>query len=81
MVTNTKRDRVWNAALELAENRETFALDDVYATCDATDLSDRTMRDVLTTMAELDWIEKRVDPTDGRRQYARGRKFVEDEQT
>ena len=53
MTKHTKRDRVWNAALNLGWNRDVFALSDVMDAADLPSESERTARDVLTTMAEM----------------------------
>lgn len=72
MATHTKRDRIWSTALLLACRTERFALSDVYAECDAGEPAERTVRDVLTTMADEDWLEKHTAPDDGQRLYSAG---------
>lgn len=56
MTKYTTRDMVWAAALQLAD-RGKFTLTDVLTTADLDESSERTARDVLTTMVELSHLE------------------------
>ncbi|WP_459192731.1 hypothetical protein [Halosimplex sp. J119] len=75
MATHTKRDRVWTAALQLASRTDEFSTADVYAETDGDDPAERTVRDVLTTMAAEEWLCKHTAPEDGRRLYSAGPKL------
>lgn len=59
---HTKRDKVWDAALRLARDREVFTLNEVMASVEAS-VSRQTTHDVLTTMAEMGYLEKDDQPT------------------
>ena len=59
---HTKRDKVWNAALRLARDREVFTLSEVMEQVDES-LSRQTAHDVLTTMADMGYLEKDDRPT------------------
>ncbi|WP_123539010.1 hypothetical protein [Halosimplex salinum] len=75
MATHTKRDRIWNAALQLACRMDEFAVSDVYLEVDVDDPAERTVRDVLTTMAAENWLLKETAAEDGRRLYRAGPKL------
>lgn len=72
MATHTKRDVVWSAALELATAGGAFSIRDVDRTCEDDLPSERTVRDVLTTMADEEWLAKDTRATDGKRLYRAG---------
>lgn len=59
---HTKRDRVWDTALRLAREQEVFTLKEVMGSIE-TSVSRQTTHDVLTTMAEMDYLEKDEQPT------------------
>jgi len=59
---HTKRDKVWDAALRLARDREVFTLNEVMDRVDDS-LSRQTAHDVLTTMADMGYLEKDDRPT------------------
>lgn len=56
MTKHTKRDIIWSAAIRLAE-RGKFVISDVLETAELSESSERTARDVLTTMVELGHLE------------------------
>jgi len=77
MATHTKRDRIWDAGLQLASQLDEFAVSDVRVETDLGDPAERTVRDVLTTMAAREWLEKHTAAADGRRLYSAGPKLDE----
>ena len=58
MTKDTKRDRVWSAALTKAFAGRNFSVGDVRERAGLDESSDRTVRDVLNTMVETEWLEK-----------------------
>jgi len=62
MARHTKRDLVWDAALGLSRDRAVFTLQEVMASI-GTDISRQTTHDVLSTMAEMGYLEKDDQPT------------------
>ncbi|PGF13799.1 hypothetical protein CP556_25050 [Natrinema sp. CBA1119] len=64
MAKNTTRDQIWNATLQLAEEKKDegtwsrrFTWEDVVQRLEA-EPSNRTIRDTLSTIAEMGWIKK-----------------------
>lgn len=57
MTKHTKRDKIWNAALTLGDTGK-FTIEDTMRVADIDTSSERTTRDVLTTMVEMGWLEK-----------------------
>jgi len=58
MAKNTLRDRVWNRALILATRGDHFEVKHIRNYILSDEGSDRTIRDVLNTMVENEWLEK-----------------------
>lgn len=57
MTKRTSRDEIWHCALQCALIGETFELDRVHKLV-SSDVSRRTVRDVLNTMVEYEWLSK-----------------------
>jgi len=57
MTKHTGRDLVWHHALQRVKNEESFYLDDI-AQIEEIDLSKRTIRDTLKTLADIGWLAK-----------------------
>lgn len=77
MARHTKRDRIWDAALRLASRVDEFAVSDVRVESGVDEPAERTVRDVLTTMAAEGWLRKHTAAADGRRLYSAGPKLDE----
>lgn len=75
MTTHTKRDWVWTTALEEATTADEFSVQDIQTACGRQAPSERTVRDVLTTMADQDWLAKTINPSNGVRRYTTGTKL------
>jgi hypothetical protein len=56
MTKHTKRDVIWSASLRLSD-RGKFTISDVIETANLNESSERTARDVLTTMVELGHLQ------------------------
>jgi hypothetical protein len=59
---HTKRDLVWDTALTLSRDRELFTLQEVMANIERS-VSRQTTHDVLSTMADMGYLEKDDRPT------------------
>lgn len=59
---HTKRDQVWDVALRLSRERTVFTLNEVLDELERS-VSRQTVHDVLTTMAEMGYLEKDDRPT------------------
>ena len=57
MTQHTGRDAVWDAAVQTVMSEESFYVTDIVQT-DSVDVSERTVRDTLKTMADLGWLKK-----------------------
>ncbi|WP_152422251.1 hypothetical protein [Haloarcula marismortui] len=57
MTKRTGRDLVWHQALQHAKNEESFYLDEIVQ-LEEVDVSKRTARDTLRTLADLGWLAK-----------------------
>ena len=58
MTRNTTRDEVWNQALSVAIGGGSFQVKHIRNSILADEGTDRTIRDVLNTMVEMEWLEK-----------------------
>lgn len=59
MTQHTGRDVVWDVTIRIAMTEESFCIDDI-AQNDSVDVSKRTVRDTMRTMADFDWLQKEV---------------------
>jgi hypothetical protein len=57
MTKHTGRDSVWHEAIQRATNEESFKLTEISEE-KSVDISTRTIRDTLNTMADLGWLSK-----------------------
>lgn len=57
MTKRTRRDEIWHCALQCALTGERFKLDRIQKMI-TSEVSRRTVRDVLNTMVEYDWLSK-----------------------
>ena len=70
MTQHTERDLVWDVTMRIAMSKDSFDLESI-AKHDAVSVSERTVRDTVETMVDLDWLERKTTD-DSQCQWRRG---------
>jgi hypothetical protein len=68
MTKHTKRDKIWSAALRLRE-KGAFTVEHVLFAASLGESSERTARDVLNTMADMDFLNRLTTPMYNQRSW------------
>jgi hypothetical protein len=58
MTQHTERDLVWDVTMRIAMSKDSFDVESI-AKHDAVSVSERTVRDTVETMVDLDWLERK----------------------